>query len=396
MSRGVKPQKRADLISREVEDETVVWDPRCQRVHYLNRTASYIWRRCDGRYSGKEIAHQMARAFARDPATVEPDAQAVLERFEASGLLGPPPDDSGESSGYRAAQALRRSPPPLPTPSRTSPAEADPAPPHRLTMTALGCGICVELPTPDLLELFEAAYGALQCRPDSLELSYSVNETAGSGYALSRNGSEVGTIANRSELIWLFDGDFCVELQRLRSQLYFLHAAVLGLEGRGFVFAGGIGAGKSTLSWALSHCGFDYLSDEMAPVDLEALAVHPFPRSIALKEDSPAPYPVPPTAVRTSRTLHIPESSLPSPIAHRAHALTNLFLVDNDPAASTPTLQQITPAKAATHVFTHALNALAHPADGLDGAIRIVTGADCFQLVSADLAATCRLVRSVC
>ena len=49
------------------------------------------------------------------------------------------------------------------------------------------------------------------------------------------------------------------------------------------LLAGASGNGKSTTAWALLHRGFQYLSDELAPLDLSAMTVHAFPHALCLK-----------------------------------------------------------------------------------------------------------------
>ena len=52
---------------------------------------------------------------------------------------------------------------------------------------------------------------------------------------------------------------------------------------------GKTGAGKSTTAWGLLHHGFSYLSDELAPIDLETLEVLPYRHALCLKRRPPSP-----------------------------------------------------------------------------------------------------------
>lgn len=65
-----------------------------------------------------------------------------------------------------------------------------------------------------------------------------------------------------------------------------LHAAVLERNGRAVLLPGEPGAGKSTLTAALSLSGWRLLTDETALVDLETSIVWPVARPINLKNDS--------------------------------------------------------------------------------------------------------------
>jgi hypothetical protein len=65
----------------------------------------------------------------------------------------------------------------------------------------------------------------------------------------------------------------------------FLHAGVVGWEGRAIVLPGRSHAGKSTLVAALVRAGAEYGSDEYAVLDHRG-RVHPYPRPLGLRDDA--------------------------------------------------------------------------------------------------------------
>jgi hypothetical protein len=67
----------------------------------------------------------------------------------------------------------------------------------------------------------------------------------------------------------------------------FIHAGVVGWQGRAIVLPGRTMAGKSTLVKALLAAGATYYSDEYAVLDCKA-RVHPYPRRLSLRRDSSA------------------------------------------------------------------------------------------------------------
>src|SRR5262245_31533799 len=81
------PKRRADLSFRDVDNETVVLDRRLEKVHQLNRTASYVWQRCDGKTEVAEIVASLARSYGVEPGDVEGDVAAVLARFAELHLI---------------------------------------------------------------------------------------------------------------------------------------------------------------------------------------------------------------------------------------------------------------------------------------------------------------------
>ena len=186
-----------------------------------------------------------------------------------------------------------------------------------------------------------------------------------------------------------------IELQKIRRRLYFLHAAALGFASRALLIVAASGMGKSTTAWALLHHGFDYLSDELAPLDLDSLQVQPYPHALCLKKEPPLPYSLPEQTLRMSSTLHVPTAQLPSPVISQPMPLSAIFFLEYCPELKFPTARILTKAEAAVRLFVNALNPLAHEEDGLAGAAVIAHKVPSFHLKSAELSLTCELVRTV-
>ena len=64
--------------------------------------------------------------------------------------------------------------------------------------------------------------------------------------------------------------------------LMFVHAAVVGWQGRAILVPGGSGSGKTTLAAELVRAGADYYSDEYALLDRRG-RVHAYPRQLAFR-----------------------------------------------------------------------------------------------------------------
>jgi hypothetical protein len=62
-----------------------------------------------------------------------------------------------------------------------------------------------------------------------------------------------------------------------------LHAAALTKGGRGALFAGPSGAGKTTLAVVLAQAGWALASDDIAPIDVATGAVHAFPKPLNVR-----------------------------------------------------------------------------------------------------------------
>ena len=86
------PKRRSDVRVRVIDGETVVLDRKRAKVHQLNRTASYIWSRCDGKAAIEEIVHQLAESFDVDPETAARDVMAAVWQLRKLNLLEPSGD----------------------------------------------------------------------------------------------------------------------------------------------------------------------------------------------------------------------------------------------------------------------------------------------------------------
>ena len=264
---------------------------------------------------------------------------------------------------------------------------------YTLRLRVLDCTIRVDCEESETRALLTATYGHMKDDAAGVDLHYTVDRDRTRGlYRINRAGGELQAVPDDGRFLALFDKDVTVELQKLRPDLYFVHAAVLTAEDRAFMLAARPGGGKSTLCWALSHRGFPYLSDELGPVDVETLRVHRFTRAITLKTKPPASYPLPVTTLRSSRGWHFAAEDVPGGVGESLTRLAAVFFLRYEADARAPSVRRITAAEAAARLYANTLNALAHAADGLDAAIRITRAIACFELVTADLTATCTLV----
>ena len=98
------PRARADCLSRQLDDEVVIYDPQRHQGHCLNSTAAAVWKLCDGKSSPLQIAEALSRQ------SVAPVDQQVVEltlqRLADAHLLIVGPKASVTSPSRRVA--LRR------------------------------------------------------------------------------------------------------------------------------------------------------------------------------------------------------------------------------------------------------------------------------------------------
>jgi hypothetical protein len=244
-------------------------------------------------------------------------------------------------------------------------------------------------------ELLLAAYGCLATPPGgTLDISYSLGQAnAGAGFFVAKAGQERLLAQDVAEFLFLFEKDLTIELQLRRRDLFFIHAAAVEYGGKAAIIAAPSGTGKSTTTWGLLHEGFRYLSDELAPVDLEGMAVYPYPHALCLKSDPPSPYTLPAATLRTTETLHIPVKFLPAEAVMKPTPLAALFFLNRDASGKGCQVREISMGKAAARLLANALNPLAHHGDGLDAAIYIAQQAHCYELQVSDLTQVSSVIR---
>lgn len=262
----------------------------------------------------------------------------------------------------------------------------------RLSFRMVGVGVEVDCPTAEVRSILLSNWGGLIAGDAPTQLRYVIHQSTPDGYTITNDGRPP-LIANDSyELIYELEKSATVAVERLRRDLFFLHAAAIERDGRGFVLVAPSGSGKSTTAWALLHHGFNYLSDELAPIDIRTMTVVPYPHAVCMKRTPPEPYTVPVDTLYTGATLHVPVSSLPARVVTKSLPLGGVLFIGYQPAAPGPSLRRITAAEASARLYANALNQLAHENAGIDAALRIAGSVPCFDLKTADLEATCDLV----
>src|SRR5262245_48878322 len=142
-----------------------------------------------------------------------------------------------------------------------------PADANTLQVEAAGRVARIRCPDAGLRGTLDAVYAPMRRRADHADIEYAV-EAAEAGFIVRGPAGLFTTVAGSGAVLPLIDEQLAIGFQRLRPELLFLHAAVLAAGERAFLLVAPSGGGKSTTTWALTHHGFGYLSDELAPVEL--------------------------------------------------------------------------------------------------------------------------------
>lgn len=251
---------------------------------------------------------------------------------------------------------------------------------------------------PHTYEILTQNFNAFRCDGNfpvgTAVLQYQVDfDVSSKLYSLHIQPDTVLTTPLAGKFLYWLEKEITISLQKIRSDLYFLHAAALEYNGDIFILTGPTGSGKSTMCWALVNNDCGYLSDELAPIDIDAMIVHPFPHALCLKSEPAAPYRFPANLLTTERASHIPTDNGNIKVIANPGRLKAIFFIQHQIQTTIPTVRALHKAEAAMRLYTNALNPLAHNNAGLHSSAAIVSGCDCHELITADLTVSCALVK---
>jgi hypothetical protein len=101
------PSTRHDeLLVSELADETLIYDLQRHKAHCLNRTAAFVWQRCDGQTSVADIAAMLPAELGL-PAEVD-IVLLALERLEEVHLLREPLPSSRSATSISRRKLLAK------------------------------------------------------------------------------------------------------------------------------------------------------------------------------------------------------------------------------------------------------------------------------------------------
>ena len=104
---------------------------------------------------------------------------------------------------------------------------------------------------------------------------------------LYANAERLARTLRPSQLFEELARDLRMKLAVLSRRFVFIHAGVVGWQGRAILLPARAGGGKSTLVEALVRAGAEYFSDEFAVLDRSG-RVHPFAKPISVHRSAPS------------------------------------------------------------------------------------------------------------
>ncbi|MCB1955190.1 MAG: PqqD family peptide modification chaperone [Rhodocyclaceae bacterium] len=248
----------------------VLFDERSQKIFQLNTTAAFIWCQLE---DGADLA-SIDRALQQTFAMSTEEARAC--RAQTEGLL-------------RSAGVLRGSEAPAPaaTSAPDSPAVrvADALFVAQARYRLLSAEFRLRFTSDAQLRKVAPVLAHLQVADSGQDaLHIDIVEDGTGGLAIHEDCRPVLGCRNLYELAPLIKG-LIWQCAITRHDFFLdIHAGVVGDGERCVLFPAAPGSGKSTLTTALAHHGFEYFSDEVALLHLPDLQVEAVPLATCVKD----------------------------------------------------------------------------------------------------------------
>lgn len=239
------------------------------RLFMLNSTARSFWERFTTGIQPDQIAAEWQLEYGLDKGRASAEVEKLIASFTQAGMLGPP-----DSGAPRVSSGL--------SPARFECGPTAPQPRHCHNVART---FSVQCSSRELEQRVRWIYTHLEAPDESSQAQLEIVEHP-NGYSINLDGLELAALDSFEQLLpaILFHVG---ELGRQdRSQVLVLHAGAVARGGRCLLFPANSGSGKSTLVAYLCHNGFDYLSDDMTPIDAASLQAEPAPTCLSIKSGS--------------------------------------------------------------------------------------------------------------
>jgi len=275
---------RSDLSFLPLDDEVVVFSEETQSLVGLNASAAYIAQQVNAGMPSSSIARELADNGMTSAAAAESWIATTLEALRDHGMAAD--GARSQSSGSAATEALqqhqaRR----IATMPPYKPLEAVAERRYRL----LDCVALMRFAMAGQAEAVDAVLGHL-----------SVDSSAEPSIVVEVHATILGSRGSVRSNIYCDERpvQFTTGLHRLAPAvkvllweraidrynfLFYIHAGVVGTADRCILLPATAGSGKSSLTAALVHRGYRYLSDEVALIKPNTFLVAPVPLAVCVK-----------------------------------------------------------------------------------------------------------------
>jgi hypothetical protein len=176
---------------------------------------------------------------------------------------------------------------------------------------------------------------------------------------------------NREVAISVLETEIQLHIARNAKDRVFVHAGVVGWQGKAIVLPGKSHAGKSTLVKALLEAGATYYSDEFAVFD-SAGQVHPYPRRLSLR--------------RSGGTDRVPAETIGAETGNTPMPVGLIVRTEYRRGAEWNP-QRMSPGKALMELASYTIHEVTHSAAGQDALGRIALSIPAYRSPRGEAAA---------
>lgn len=264
-----------------IDDHMLLTRVNSQQLHILDALASRVWQQLAENQSLTDIAQEITNTYDVSLETARRDIARLVWSWRREGLIGKRHRKIPPESGLDLPVEGHR---------QNLIAVGDESIP-KLSMekyyTIADCVIRVGYGSARLADQFTPLIGRLVVEKTASVPQYTIDVWyTDEGYCLSVDGDSACQYETVSELVNQTIASIMNIAAKHELRLIILHAGAVSIHSRGLILAGSGGKGKSTLTTALALHGFDYLGDDVIPIEAGSGRILPLPVSPCLKQGS--------------------------------------------------------------------------------------------------------------
>jgi hypothetical protein len=393
---------RPDLVFLPLDDDVVVFSEAAQCLVSLNSSAALVARQLNDGVPAGKIAETIVSDGLTTPEEAAHWVTATRDALLAHNLLA---DEAGpEIQSTAISNAVQ---------SRV--VRLKKIPPHTSFRAAatrkyrlLNMCVLIRFSLPEQMHWVDAVIGHLTAGDDAtpdivMDIACAkLNNEDVVRTLVYRDGEPVEFVEALNQLGPVVKAALWQSAVNAYDFLFYIHAGVVGLGRSCVLLPAAAGSGKSSLTAALAHRGFDYFSDEVALIERDSFLVPPTPLALCVKStgwDIIARYHPDLSALEVHERLdgkvvrYVPPS--PHRIAKASAPVRHIIFPLYDKNAATE-IKPITHSEALGRLMAECL-ALRQRLNSVNAGeiVRWIAGIDCYALTFSSLDEASELVSAV-
>ncbi|MBI5115788.1 PqqD family peptide modification chaperone [Candidatus Poribacteria bacterium] len=83
-----KPLRKEGILSRQLGEESILYDSKNGNVHVINSVAEFVWNMCDGSHSVTDMEQRVREAYqSSGEASILDDLKTIIQDFANLGVV---------------------------------------------------------------------------------------------------------------------------------------------------------------------------------------------------------------------------------------------------------------------------------------------------------------------